>query len=98
MHLKYLSIYYDSGFLGYPGYFRPENLGGMFKNFLLDDQDQWSVYLFGAAINTAEVIIGLFCVITVLHMSALVFQKIWDSMYKRNNSVDREIDKTVVLS
>ena len=45
----------------------------MFKNFLLDERISGLFYLFGAAINTAEVVIGLFCVITGLHMSVLFF-------------------------
>ena len=47
----------------------------MFKNFLLDERISGLFYLFGEAINTAEVVIGLFCVITGLHMSAFVSQK-----------------------
>lgn len=53
MHLKYFPSITTVVSLGYPGYFRPENLGGMFKNFLLDDRISGLFYLFGAAINTA---------------------------------------------
>lgn len=62
MHLKCFPFHEDSDFLGYPGYFRPENLGGMFS-FLLDDRISGLFYLFHAALSIPRFTIALSCVI-----------------------------------